>query len=444
MIPDSPSPQKRVHVTTLGCKLNQYDSEMLLTQLRSEGFRETESARDADLVVVNTCAVTETAERKGRAAVRAALRQNPLAKVAATGCLAERSSASLLKSGAHVVFGNREKERLSQILSGDGNVQVGGIKNEEPWTDGTVVDGLSGRTRAFLKIQDGCSQHCTYCIVPKLRGKGRSLSKEDAVARAMQLVDKGFQEIVVTGVALGTYGFDRNETDTLPDIIHAIANVPGLKRLRLGSVEPWAVTERFLHTVAESETICPHLHLPFQSACDEVLHRMNRRYTVGELHEKLELAFKLRGDWGIGADVIVGFPGETEEQFNETRAFLESHPISYLHVFPFSSRPGTAATKLQGYVPQHESTRRANSLRDLSRQLKLKFNLRHVGQTVEAIAENRGAGSFAFGHARNYADISMPASEIRPGQLAYFHVERADADFLYCKPIGIRNESTAS
>ena len=436
MIPESPPSKKLVHVTTLGCKLNQYDSEMLLTQLRSEGFCETESARDADLVVVNTCAVTETAERKGRAAIHASLRQNPSAKIAATGCLAERSSASLLKSGAHVVFGNREKEQLAKILASSESVQVGGIKNEEPWTDSTVVDGLSGRTRAFLKIQDGCSQHCTYCIVPKLRGKGRSLSKEEAVTRAKQLVDKGFQEIVVTGVALGTYGFDRDEMDILPDVVAAITGVQGLRRLRLGSVEPWAVTERFLHTVAESDVICPHLHLPFQSACDEVLHRMNRRYTVRELREKLDLAFKLRDDWGIGADVIVGFPGETDAQFQETFAFLESHPISYLHVFPFSSRPGTAATKMQGYVPQHESTRRANSLRDLSRKLKLDFNLRHVGQTVETIAENRGSGDFTYGHARNYADIAVHSKEIEPGRIANVYVDHADADFLYCKPIG--------
>ena len=228
----SSSTNPRVHMTTLGCKLNQYDSEMLMTQLRSEGYSETNSARDADLVVVNTCAVTETAERKGRAAVRAALRQNLSAKVVATGCLAERSAASLFKAGAQQVFGNREKERLAEILASENKVQIGGIRNDQPWSNWTVVDGMSRRVRAFLKIQDGCSQLCTYCIVPKLRGKGRSLPSEQAVRRAEELVSRGFQEIVVTGVALGTYGFDADQRDSLPDVIVALSKVQGLKRLR--------------------------------------------------------------------------------------------------------------------------------------------------------------------------------------------------------------------
>jgi len=432
----SSSTNPRVHMTTLGCKLNQYDSEMLMTQLRSEGYSETNSARDADLVVVNTCAVTETAERKGRAAVRAALRQNSSAKVVATGCMAERSAESLLKAGAKLVFGNREKERVASVLTNEETIQVGGIRNDEPWTDGTLVDGLSGRVRAFLKIQDGCSQSCTYCIVPKLRGKGRTLPVDEAIRRAEELVDRGFQEIVVTGVALGTYGFDMDQREALPSVIAALSKVRGLQRLRLGSVEPWAVNERFLHTVAESEVVCPHLHLPFQSGCDDVLHRMNRRYTVALLREMLEYAFKLRDDWGIGADIIAGFPGETEEQFQETKSFVESAKISYLHVFPFSSRPGTAATKLSGYLPQAELTRRANELRDLSRNLKKKFHQRQIGTHVEVIAENRGNTKYVYGHARNYADVAMPIDGVRTGQIAQFNVERADADFLYCKPIG--------
>ncbi len=269
MIPDHSANAQRVHVHTLGCKLNQYDSEMLLTQLRAEGFQETATAQSADLIVVNTCAVTETAERKGRAAIRAALRQNVGAQIVATGCMAERAPESLLKSGAHRVIGNREKERFLNVLANDEQIQVGGIVRNDPWSDGVVVRGLEGRTRAFLKVQDGCSQFCTYCIVPKLRGQGRSLAVKDAVDRAKELVDNGIKEIVVTGVALGTYGFDTGREDTLPDLIEGLAGVSGLRRLRLGSVEPWAVSERFLRTIAESEVVCPHLHLPFQSGSDE-------------------------------------------------------------------------------------------------------------------------------------------------------------------------------
>ncbi len=383
--------------------------------------------------MVNTCAVTETAERKGRAAIRAALRQNPAAKVVATGCLAEKSAESLLSAGAEKVFGNREKERLSEMLANNTQVEVGGINRDAEWSDGTVVEGLSGRTRAFLKIQDGCSQHCTYCIVPKLRGKGRSLPIELAVHRAEELVQRGFHEIVVTGVALGTYGFDTERTDTLPDIIQAIARVTGLRRLRIGSVEPWAVSERFLHTVAESEVICPHLHLPFQSGCDTILRRMNRRYTVSELHRMLDYASKLRSDWGIGADVIVGFPGETSDEFQTTKKFLENSAVSYLHVFPFSSRPGTAATRLDGQIPQGEVAGRANELRDLSRTLRKRFHQQQVGSRVEAIAEKRYGTRHIYGHARNYADVAIPKNQISAGQVGEFQVERADADYLYCK-----------
>lgn len=430
------STNQRVHVTTLGCKLNQYDSEMLLTQLRSEGFSETESARNADLVVVNTCAVTETAERKGRAAVRAALRQNSSAKVVATGCMAERSAESLLKAGAQQVFGNREKERLGAVLLSKESVQVGGIRNDEPWTDGTIIDGLSGRVRAFLKIQDGCSQLCTYCIVPKLRGKGRTLPIVQTVMRAEELVDRGFQEIVVTGVALGTYGFDLDQRDALPNVIAALSKVKGLKRLRLGSVEPWAVSERFLHTIAESEVVCPHLHLPFQSGCDEILHRMNRRYNVAQLRKILDYAFKLRNDWGIGADVIVGFPGETPDHFRETKQFIQSTRVAYLHVFPFSLRPGTAATKMAERVPTSEVNSRANELRDIGRGLRKNFHQSQVGTRVEVIAENRGNSRFVFGHTRNYSDAAIPLADVRTGHIAEYEVEHADTDFVYCKPIG--------
>ncbi|MBK6766900.1 MAG: MiaB/RimO family radical SAM methylthiotransferase [bacterium] len=322
MIIETSAEHRRVQIRTLGCKLNQYDSEMLLTQLRAEGYAETEVAQEADLIVVNTCAVTETAERKGRAAIRAALRQSSGAAIVATGCMAERVPESLLKAGAQKVIGNREKERFLDALADAKAVQVGGIERNEPWSDGTAVRGLDSRTRAFLKVQDGCSQSCTYCIVPRLRGQGRSLPIREAVYRAEKLVDNGIKEIVVTGVALGTYGFDARREDTLPDMVQALSRVHGLKRLRLGSVEPWAVSERLLRTMADSETVCPHLHLPFQSGADEILRRMNRRYTAAQLEKIINRAFELRSDWGIGADVIVGFPGESDQLFERDSRLL--------------------------------------------------------------------------------------------------------------------------
>lgn len=408
---------------------------MLLTQLRAEGYSHTETAHDADLIVVNTCAVTETAERKGRAAIRAALRQNAHSEIVVTGCMAERSPTALLKSGATRVIGNREKERFLQTLHSGDPIQVGGIERNEPWSDGVVVEGLDTRTRALLKVQDGCSQHCTYCIVPKLRGQGRSLPIGEAVVRAKRLVDHGIKEIVVTGVALGTYGFDTGREDTLPDLVNALSRVHGLKRLRLGSIEPWAASERLLKTIAESETVCPHLHLPFQSGSDDILRRMNRRYSVAQLETIFDVAFKLRGDWGIGADVIVGFPGESDTLYEQTKTFLTRLPVAYLHVFPFSARPGTAATKLPERIPAKVAEARAQDLRTLSRSLRAVFHSKFVGSDVEAVVERRGSPSFSFGHARNYADVAVPRGIASPGEIVTLRVARADADFLYCNPL---------
>lgn len=422
----------RVFVQTMGCKLNQYDSEMILTQFRSNGYVESSSVRDADLIVINTCAVTEIAERKGRAAVRAALRSNQRAQVIATGCMAERAPNELLLAGAQKILGNREKESLFGHLGNSEPVNVGGVNDNAAWSDGTVVRGLQGRVRAFLKVQDGCSQFCTYCIIPALRGKGRSLSIDDAVERTRELVDFGVKEIVLTGVALGTYGFDTGSEDRLPDLIAAISAVPGLTRLRLGSVEPWAVSERFLSVVAESDVVCPHLHLPFQTGTDQLLRRMNRRYSVSHLKWIFDRAFKLRDDWGIGADVIVGFPGETEALYRETKAFLAEHPVSYLHVFPYSVRPGTPAAKLADKVSDEEVSVRAGELRELSRQLRSAFHLRHVGSLVEVIVENRGNNSHLYGHARNYSDVAVPRTMAKPGDLLALTVDSADQDFVYC------------
>lgn len=429
----APVEGRRVKLTTLGCKLNQYDTEMILTQLRAEGYQETVRAQEADLIVINTCAVTETAERKGRAAIRAAFRSNPRAKIVATGCQAEKSPQALLTQGASMVIGNREKERFSSLIVGTESVVAGGIRDRVDWRDGTIVSGLRGRVRAFLKVQDGCSQYCTYCIVPKLRGSGRSLPARAAVRRAAELVDQGFQEIVLTGVALGTYGFDFGQEDALCGLLLELSKVRGLERLRLSSVEPWAVSNRFLEIVGFSEVICPHLHLPFQSGSNEILRRMNRRYSVDDIRKSLDFAFSLREDWGIGADIIVGFPGETTSHFNETLSLVKDTRIAYLHVFPFSSRPGTPATKLGAPVSSDEIMERANVLRELSRTSRTEFHNRLVGTEVEVIPENRGSQNYVFGHARNYADVALPRGLAETGKIARFIVERADSEFVYCR-----------
>lgn len=424
---------RRVHITTLGCKLNQYDSEMMLTQLRAAGYEATDDAASANLAIVNTCAVTETAEKKGRAAIRTALRANTDARVVAIGCQAERAPHSLLRSGAHSVAGNLEKLSLLDILGSAESLQVAGAKHAKVWSEPQSVAGLSGRTRAFVKIQDGCSQTCTYCIVPRLRGQGRSRPIESVIGEIERIAESGYHEVVLTGVALGTYGFDWGTRDSLVELLMRASKLRGLKRLRVSSVEPWAVSDDFLRVVAESDVICPHLHVPFQSCSDPVLHRMNRRYKASDLARILNTAHKLRNDWGIGVDIITGFPGETREQFEETAEFLRDSGVTYLHVFPFSVRPGTAATRLPDVLPEHECKERADELRALSAQLRREFHARLVGSVQEVIVENRVREGEMLGHSRNYADIAIPAERARVGELLQARAVKFDSEFVYCQ-----------
>lgn len=419
---------------TLGCKLNQYDSEMVLAQFRAAGCETVENASDADLCIVNTCSVTTTAERKVRNTLRSVYRKNPKAKILVIGCTAERTPETLSGfPGVIGIVGNAEKEHILEIIkryaeSKTPVIEVGGVSQSVKWTDQVRLDGLLGRTRSFLKVQDGCSQFCTYCIVPKLRGRGRSQPISEAVDHASYLIDKGFKEIVLTGCALGTYGFDFEMSDGLTRLLVALDKIPGSHRIRLGSVEPWAVTADFLRVIADSERICPHLHIPLQSCDDSVLRRMNRRYRVADIREILDSAFRLREDWGFGSDIIVGFPGETDEQFENTRAFLYDSRISYLHVFPFSSRPGTAATKLPGFIESGLKQNRVKQLAALDAELRKRFYERHLGKSCRVLFENRYVNGLLAGHADNYLDVYIVPSPGLIGKHVEVKIEKLSTD----------------
>lgn len=404
-----------VAITTLGCKLNQFESEAVAEQFRAAGYSTSDDASRADVCVVNTCAVTAAAERKARHLLRSQRRKNPGALLLAVGCMAERAAAELAAiDGVHGVLGNREKEHILDFLPAtrsDPRIFVGETANAERFAEAAAVRGISGRTRGFLKVQDGCSQHCTYCIIPRLRGRGRSLPIAEAVRQAHEIADHGVSEIVLTGVALGTYGNDPGLKDGLSELLAALERVHGLSRIRLGSVEPWAVTERLLKMIAESPTICPHLHLPLQSGEDGILRRMNRRYTTAQIRKIFETALALRGDWGFGADVIAGFPGETDASFAATKQLLETSPLSYLHVFPYSARPGTPATRLPNAVPEVVRRERAAELRELDKQLRKRFRRQMLGTRQRVLFEQRMTNGCMAGHAANYLDVFAPATD---------------------------------
>jgi threonylcarbamoyladenosine tRNA methylthiotransferase MtaB len=417
--------ERKVFVTTVGCKLNQYDSEAMLSNLRWAGYQETRVPSEADLCVVNTCAVTAAAERKSRNLLRRISREKSGARLIAVGCLAERDPRALQAiEGVGMVLGNREKEHLLDFLwaQSSQSVATGEILRVTDWTDDAWTDGLLGRARAYLKVQDGCNEKCTYCIVPQLRGRSRSRSMADTVARAQRLIDNGFEEIVLTGVNLASYGDDLGMDVGLMTLLSSLEKLSGLRRIRLGSIEPWGLSRRLIQFMAQSEKICPHLHVPIQSADDSVLRRMNRRYASSHLDELIRFAFSLRTDWGLGADVIVGFPGETDEQFDQTYGFLEEHPFTYLHIFPFSPRPGTSALRLPARVASSEISRRARVLKELDRAKRLAFRKKHIGSMQRVIPEVRKVGGTASGYASNYLRVFFDSPRVPLKNLCEIHV----------------------
>ncbi len=411
---------------------------MVLAQFRAAGYEVVETPAEADICIVNTCSVTATAERKVRNTLRSMYRKSPNAEVLAIGCMAERTSETLAEfPGVIGVIGNSEKERIVEIFEEHSatesiGIEVGETSEATEWTDHLQLDGFLGRTRSFLYVQDGCSQFCTYCIVPKLRGRGRSQPISEAVDHARRLVDKGFKEIVLTGCALGTYGFDLEMKDGLARLLEALDRIDGLQRIRLGSVEPWAVTSDFLEVISGSDNICRHLHIPLQSCDDEVLRRMNRRYTVKDIGEILDCAYKLNDDWGFGSDIITGFPGETNEHFENTCSFLSDPRISYLHVFPFSERPGTAATRLAGNIEISVKQSRVQRLSNIDSNLRKQFREKHLGRTCQVLFENRYVDGLLAGHTQNYLDVYITPSPELIGRIVDVKITKLLSEGVEC------------
>ena len=325
---------------------------------------------------------------------------------------------------------DHEKERIQQFLSPPSaeTIAVGDISRATNWSDDTDVTGLLGRARVYIKVQDGCNEKCTYCIVPQLRGPARSRPIKETVDYARRLVARGFIEIVLTGVNLGGYGRDLNDENGFQNLLRSLEDISELRRIRLGSIEPWALTKPLLKFIAESEKICPHLHLSVQSASDSVLHRMNRRYSAEHLDELISYAFSLRTDWGLGADIIVGFPGEEDEDFAQTRRFLHDEPFTYLHLFPFSPRPGTPANRLPNRVPAPVIRERMDELRKLDQEKRRQFREQHIGRVLSVIPENRKNGKLIGGYTANYLRVFFEAENTPSLSLYPVHIKSLHPD----------------
>ena len=419
-----------VGIATVGCKLNQYESEGVAELFESAGYSVVPFDEDADVYVVNTCTVTGRSDYRSRQMIRRAARRNPRALVVATGCYAEREPEKLARMReVSLVVGQSAKHELVRIVDGARKAGQTGIEDVVRLRPGAGFQALDvqrfrGYTRAFLKIQDGCDRRCAYCAVPYARGPSVSRPAEAVVAQAERLVANGYREIVLTGVHIGAYRPDGG----LADLVRRLADIDDLARLRLGSLEPRELTPELSDVIVSSPKVANHLHVPMQSGSNRVLAAMGRGYA----REEYALAVRRVSDrdarCGLGADVMVGFPGESDGDFADTVSLIEELPMTYLHVFAFSPRSGTAAAKLRDDVPGIEKRRRSRALRELGRRKSLEFRTGLVGTTLDVLVEegSTGRAGVVSGLAGNYVRTDIPGGASLHNCFVRVRVEGAD------------------
>lgn len=404
---------KRVALHTLGCKVNQYDSEAITAQFRAHGYEVVDfNQTGADVYIINTCTVTNISDHKSRQMIRRAHRNNPEAKIVVVGCLAQ-TNPDQVKSlpGVNLIIGTDQRSRIvelvEQIALHEQGIVVGDILQVRKFEELNAI-AFEGRTRAYLKIQDGCNQYCSYCKVPYARGPSRSRPVASVLEQVADIVKQGYREIVLTGVHLGGYGHDLKPASSLSDIVEQVAAVPGLERLRISSVDPNEIDTRLIALVADNPTVCRHLHIPLQSGSDQILKRMRRRYQTADFRRIVESVRARVPEIAITTDVIVGFPGETPELFDQTYAFLQEMAPSKIHVFQYSPREGTLAASFSDQVPKQEKERRSQALIALSDQMGEAFQRQFVHQVVQVLIERELDGKLV-GHTDNYLQVAVPA-----------------------------------
>jgi len=409
----------RIAITTLGCKINQYDSAVIQTRLENERHSFVSFSEQADFYIINTCTVTDRADWEARQLVRRAKRLSPEARVLLTGCYAQVNPEQVARlPGVDFVVGlNRLDDLLRFVsqsgdLTGEKKISVGDVKKERR----VPVLGareIPGHTRAFLKIQEGCNYSCTYCIIPTARGLSRSVPPEEVLAQLRSLAERGFVEVVLTGIHLGGYGQDLRPKVDLTSLLEKIVESGLLSRVRLSSLDPREVPDRLLRLMARSDVLCPHLHVCAQAGEDRILRQMRRNYDTAYYREIMTAAREMLPDAALGSDIIVGFPGESDGDFCRSIEFFDSLPLSYFHVFPYSVRSGTVAAELPDHVPQSVKKERARKMRELGAKKKREFYRRFVGRRVSVLLEQaveRTSGAYK-GHSRNYLPVLLHTDE---------------------------------
>ena len=413
--------EKTVAFCTLGCKVNQYETNAMIEQFINKGYTIKEFNEKADIYIINTCTVTNMADRKSRQMLRRVKEINPNALVVACGCYAQVAKEELEKiSEIDLIYGTNEKNKIAEYIEeyqktyqkgtevAKGTVPNGKVTDvmyQKEFLDFGTTD-YTEKTRAVIKVQDGCDRFCSYCIIPYARGHVRSRKIESVVEEITKIAQKGIKEVVITGIHVASYGKDFKEKKQLIDLLEEINKIDGIERIRLGSLEPTLINEEFLERLTKLEKICDHFHLSLQSGCDETLKRMNRRYTTEEFKNTTELLRKAYPNVSLTTDIIVGFPGETEEEFNKTYEFLKDINFYQMHIFKYSPRKGTKAAVMSNQIDGKVKEERSNKLIELSHQNEIKHNEKEIGKELEVLWEEQD-GDYIKGHTTNYKVVKI-------------------------------------
>ena len=410
---------KKVALHNLGCKVNAYETEAMQEMLEHAGYEIVPFQEGADIYVINTCTVTNIADRKSRQMLHRARKMNPDAVVVAAGCYVQaQAEKQVIDPCIDIVLGNNKKQDLLTALQAyeeaHGDLREVIDINHTKEYENLHLTKQGEHTRAYIKVQDGCNQFCSYCIIPYARGRVRSRAKEDVVAEVTDLAKNGYQEVVLTGIHLSSYGIDFENEDNLLSLIRAVHEIEEIKRIRLGSLEPRIITEEFVQAIAALPKMCPHFHLSLQSGCNETLKRMNRRYTSEEFYEKCEILRKYFEKPALTTDVIVGFPQETEEEFETTYEFLKKICFYETHIFKYSKREGTKAAVMQGQIPEQIKAKRSARLIELGEKNRRAYEESFLGKTVEVLVEEKSdvnGKEMWTGHTKEYMKIALESEK---------------------------------
>jgi len=406
---------KKVTFITLGCKTNQYESNAMAQKFIDSDYKICKIEENPDIIVVNTCTVTNIADRKSRQALRDAKKNNPNAVVIACGCYVQVAKEKLKEiEEIDLCIGNSEKKDIVVILEKylkekKNNTEIYDVNQEKEYSELGII-AFSEKTRATIKIQDGCNNFCTYCLIPYARGRVRSRKKENILEEAEKIAKCGIKEIIITGIHIASYGIDFENNYRLIDLLEDLNKIDGIKRIRLGSLEPSLITEEFCKRLSNLKKICNHFHLSLQSGCDETLKRMNRKYTTNEFRKVAERLRKYFKDVNLTTDIIVGFPGETDEEFNTTYRFLQEIKFYKMHVFKYSQRDGTVAAKMPNQIDGVKKEERSKKIIELSNKNQEEINKIHQGKQLEVLFEEQKNGIWT-GYTTNYIKVSYKSDD---------------------------------